>query len=83
MKFRKRPIVIEAVQWFPGPNKHEGIRNPEDPSEAYVIDIAGRRHLLNPGDWVITETDGKHHYPCNAAVFAATYEWVPDSTDAG
>jgi hypothetical protein len=34
-----------------------------------------------PGDWIITELDGGHYYPCHPDVFAATYEPVPAAAD--
>lgn len=29
-----------------------------------------------PGDWIITEPDGIHHYPCKPDIFENTYELV-------
>ena len=40
----------------------------------YVTTIHGQRAYLASGDWVITEVDGVHHYPCKPDIFAATYE---------
>jgi hypothetical protein len=53
-----------GMQCFPQPPRH------------YVITIHGQRAYLDPGDWVITEPDGVHHYPCKPDIFAATYEPV-------
>lgn len=41
---------------------------------AYVVTIHGEKAKLAPGDWVITEPDGEHHYPCKPDIFEATYE---------
>ncbi len=84
-KFRKKPIVVEAEQWWPGRQIRgvyygveyttedlDGERMVMD--EPYVITIHGSRHQLKSGDWVITEPDGIHHYPCKPDIFEVTYE---------
>lgn len=85
MKFVKRPVVVEAVQWW-GHNYFEGVHcESEYQNETiddtrivrlrpYVITIHGQRAYLDPGDWIITEPDGIHHYPCKPDIFDATYE---------
>lgn len=80
MKFRRKPIVVDAEQWFPG-EKIEGVRHFKprgeggSPGESwFVVTIHGQHAYLMPGDWVITEPDGIHHYPCKPDVFAAIYE---------
>jgi hypothetical protein len=79
-KFRKKPVVIEASQWFkdgdhpavirktaPGRHADEGI--------PWVPTLEGG-HVVTPGDWIITGIQGEH-YPCKPDIFAATYEPVP------
>ncbi len=85
MKFRKRPAVVEAEQWWPG-RAVPGVSYEEDyvmedadgerrvRNKPYVVTIHDQRAHLSPGDWVITEPDGIHHYPCKPEIFAATYE---------
>lgn len=76
-KFRKKPVVIEAVR-FDGMPAHDppGVyRRPEDDTP-YVVTIHDQRCYLSPGDWIIPEPDGVHYYPCKPEVFAATYEPV-------
>jgi hypothetical protein len=86
-KYRKRPVIVEAEQWFPDkvvagvdwePPQHEPSRSGREafvrPATAYVVTIHGQRAYLAPGDWVITEPDGVHHYPCKPDVFDKTYE---------
>lgn len=41
-----------------------------------VITIHNQRTRVVEGDWIITESDGIHHYPCKPDIFAATYEAV-------
>ena len=40
------------------------------------IDTRQGGHTVCPGDWIITEPDGKGFYPCKPDVFAAKYEPV-------
>jgi len=40
--------------------------------------IHQQRVYLQNGDWVITEPDGLHHYPCKPDIFAATYEAIEE-----
>lgn len=80
-KYRKKPIVIEASQFFHEAPMLPGVAYEPDPEgkglgRAYVVTIHGQRAYLADGDWVITEPDGRHHYPCKPDVFAATYEPV-------
>lgn len=74
-QFRRKPGIVEAEQWFPGKevkgvstdlvngNYHTTCRN------SY-----GQIAQVSPGDYVITEPDGIHHYPCRPDVFEANYE---------
>lgn len=39
-----------------------------------VTTIHNQRVDVKEGDWVITEPDGVHHYPCKPDIFEATYE---------
>jgi hypothetical protein len=78
VKFRKKPVIIEAAQWFPG-REVPGVREQWYkglPTRYYVVTMHEQRVYLSPGDWVIAEPDGEHFYPCKPEVFAATYEPV-------
>lgn len=83
-KFRKKPVVIGAEQWFPG--KHiEGVTQQTeynipcfdefDSSERHYWGIRTLEGVMevNPGDWVITGVQGEK-YPCKPEIFALTYE---------
>lgn len=77
-KFRKKPVVIEAVQWT-GLNMNE-LR---DFMGKYpkVIDRRVRIQALEGAiyasecDWIIKGVKGEV-YPCKPDIFAATYEAV-------
>lgn len=80
-KFRKKATVIEAVQFFYGGERVPGVFYPSaDGKMAFVVTIHRQRAYLQDGDWVITEPDGEHHYPCKPDIFAERYEPVEEST---
>jgi hypothetical protein len=41
-----------------------------------VTTIHGQGVKVIEGDWVITEPNGIHHYPCKPDIFEKTYEKV-------
>lgn len=88
MKFRKKPVVIEATQWFkdgdhPAVYRCQGVRSqPNSPgilyqSKNYYIDTLEGSMTVTPGDWIITGIQGEH-YPCKPDIFEATYEQVEE-----
>jgi len=76
-KFRKKPVVIEAVQ-FDGNPAHDpsGVWRREEDGSPYVVTIHDQRCYLAPGDWIVPEPDGVHYYPVKPDIFAATYDAV-------
>jgi hypothetical protein len=78
MRYRKKPVVIDAVQFEgpPGKDPPGVFRRPEDDSP-YVVTIHDQRCYLSPGDWIVPEPDGVHYYPIKDEVFRATYDEVP------
>jgi hypothetical protein len=74
MKFRKKPIVIEAEQWFPG-IRIEGVEYDILPGQTPYISTLEGIMWLSPGDWVITGVNGEK-YPCKPDIFEKTYEKV-------
>lgn len=87
IKYRKKPIIVEAVQFDPY-NKHRlklpygvtGYCYPGADNWAYegckfsVITIHGHVAPVVAGDYIITEPDGVHHYPCKPEIFENTYD---------
>jgi hypothetical protein len=80
-KFRKKPVVIEAVQWS-GSNWHE------------ILDFAGSKNVYvtgvhlhvrtlegdmsaSPDDWIIRGVENEV-YACKPGIFRATYEEVEE-----
>lgn len=81
-KFRKKPVVIAAVQ-YTGPGAHDAIRiarwcggeiriSAGGPPK-FVIPTLEGDHTAEPGDWIIRGVKGEF-YPCKPDIFAATYE---------
>lgn len=82
-KFRKKPVVIEAVKWT-GSNtiemsKFTGISINKISSAPFVDTLViktleGDMTALK-GDWIIKGVKGEF-YPCKPDIFEATYEEV-------
>lgn len=89
MKYRKRPVVIEAQKWD---GTDEGYRNIitnfaslEKEGTALPISFTFREFIVihtlegvmqtNPGDYIIRGVKGEY-YPCKPDIFEATYEKV-------
>lgn len=89
MKFRKKPVVVEAVQYRPHENcaeiaaflgqEHDSIGcRIANGSNSWVIQtLEGEMECL-PLDWIIKGVSGEF-YPCKPDIFAATYEPVEAS----
>ena len=79
MKFRKKPVVIEAVQWD-GDNEAEiwsfcpaaELHN-DMPGKFMEIHTREGNMIADPGDWIIKGVKGEF-YPCKPDIFEATYE---------
>lgn len=76
MKFRKKPVIIEAVQltaetvdeviaFCPALKSH--------PAAGIVIETLEGNMIASTGDWIIKGVKGEF-YPCKPDIFEATYE---------
>lgn len=87
MKFRKKPVEIEARQWDPGAQSstrrdiiawiqgnggHARYIAPEN--RIAILTLEGP-HSASPGDWIIRGVKGEF-YPCKPDIFTMTYEPV-------
>lgn len=83
MRFRKKPVVIEAVQ-FMGDNGEEIVtwcgENAEYFPRADYLSIKTPEgsHLATVGDFIIKGVNGEF-CPCKPDVFSQTYEEVRDA----
>lgn len=81
-RFRKKPIVIEAEQWFPE-KEVEGVttfdvQNKDGSmTKGGIIFSPWGDVEISPGDWVITGVNGEK-YPCKPDIFEKTYEAIDD-----
>ena len=93
MKYRKKPVVIEARQWLKS-GDHPEVRNIAFLDDMYFTGMGGAtivnrdeygvigtlespKHLVSPGDWIITGVKGEF-YPCKPGIFEKTYEEVAE-----
>lgn len=87
MKFRKKPVVIEAVQvtdeWFDDdhPNDDHPLGITVDPIQRAVF-ISTLEGVMrgDVGDWIITGIQGER-YPCKPDIFEMTYEYADPDDD--
>lgn len=87
-KFRKKPVVIEAIRFSPcltcetlyewaGIMRRIGDNPPPfrfADGAIYIQTLEGE-HRASPGDWIIRGVKGEF-YPCKPDIFEATYEAV-------
>ena len=80
MKFRKKPVLIDAFQWW----KHGDVQEVTAiPLDQKLSDARRRRlgwletpeggHLVFPGDWIIIDSKGRLS-TCNPISFTKQYE---------
>ena len=77
-KYRKKPVVVEAVQWDGDLQKLAklgGAREYEQEflSDDVVIHTLEGNMRAQKGDWIIKGIKGEL-YPCKDDIFQATYE---------
>lgn len=81
MKFRKKPIVIDAIQY---PCDHPALQSCDcDKDDRMACSSCGKHYIetlegkmnVSEGDWIITGVSGEH-YPCKPDIFEKTYEAV-------
>jgi len=85
-RYRKKPVVIEAVQWLPCKDQRPGgkleMPIPLVPDE-FLIEKRGKwgiktlegTHWLTPYDFIIRGVKGEY-YPCKPDIFEMTYEKI-------
>ena len=84
MKFRKKPVVIEAIKWTGG-NWEEIVSfvnyNPclieRLGTDFLTIKTSEGEMKADLGDWIIKGIKGEF-YPCKPDIFEATYELVKE-----
>lgn len=82
--FRKKPVVIEAVQWLGDLKVIELLMGDEAP----LTDVNGSLYIetlegvmeAKMNDWIIKGVSGEF-YPCKPDIFEKTYEEVKENSD--
>lgn len=88
-KYRKKPVVIEAVQFTGQENNCEEVAlflggyggglalwKGDTKQGGFIKTLEGTMEFC-PGDWIIKGVKGEL-YPCKPDIFAATYEEVEE-----
>ena len=78
MKYRKKPVVVEAFKWtgelksieFPVKDAYAG------GTQLFIKTLEGLM-TADAGDWIIKGIKGEF-YPCKPDIFEATYEKVEE-----
>lgn len=86
MEFRKKPVVIEAVQWT-GLNiadiahfmgcEYPRLRRADRADDKLEISTLEGTMTADSGDWIIKGVKGEF-YPCKPDIFEQTYERVEE-----
>lgn len=89
MKYIKKPVVVEAVQWD---NKKslplihafgcDFVEFVADGTEDLIIPTLEGRMRCHVGDWIIKGVKGEF-YPCKPDIFEATYEPITTPEQQG
>lgn len=85
MKFRRKPVEVDAVQFRiadPATHEHVNFSQPHpDPRMGssldgrYWVQTLEGPLVVSDGDWIITGVKGEH-YPCKPDIFPMIYEQV-------
>lgn len=85
MKYRKKPVVIEAIQWNSGDNIKKIqewlgsnlISEARDGVVGYWVKTLEGNMMISWGDYIIQGVSGEF-YPCKPDIFEKTYELVEE-----
>ena len=70
-RYLKKPVIVEAVQWFKhGDHPTVVVESPND-AFGYIETPEGRLRV-EAGDWIITGVAGEN-YPCKPETFEQLY----------
>ena len=86
MKYRKKPVVVDAEQWFKNGDVPDANTHPIDSGIEWKCEECGFTaskhnncptlegyHIVCPGDWIIKGVKGEF-YPCKPEIFELTYK---------
>ena len=86
MKYRKKPVIIDAWQWLKNGDVPEANTHPIDSDTEWICQQCGNKanqlnncttlegwHIVCPGDYISKGVKGEF-YPCKPDIFELTYE---------
>lgn len=81
-KYRKKPVVIEAIQWTGKKSWCDAwnfipYKKYEIEGECLLIKTLEGTMRASPGDYIICGVNGEY-YPCKPYIFEKTYEKVEE-----
>lgn len=84
-RYRKKPVVVEAFQWFREMGEaggvykkvREDVSGGNDHRSYWMIDTLEGSYHVSDGDYIITGIKGEK-YPCKPDIFEKTYELVEE-----
>jgi hypothetical protein len=78
-KYMKKPIAVEAVQWWKLGDHPAVVADDRSPTgyAMHTLENQQIKHEVKPGDWIITGTAGEH-YPHCPVIFAQNYVRVSE-----
>jgi len=80
MKFKKKPVIIEAKQYTRIGIEAEKVAKwcgGQQTDDGLIIHTLEGDHLANYNDWIIQGVKGEF-YPCKPDIFEMTYEKVEE-----
>lgn len=80
MKFRKKPVEVEAMCYTRNGLEAEFVANwcgGEQTDNGLIIHTLEGDHFADYGDWIIRGVQGEF-YPCKPDIFVMTYEPIGD-----
>jgi len=89
VKYRKKPVVIDAVQWMGDKKSWDGIiamgldkwkPGPMGSNSFYIVTLEGDM-VASCGDFIIKGVNGEF-YPCKPEIFDKTYDAI-EAAQAG
>jgi len=75
-KFTKKPVVVDAEQWFPGKPVDGVVERSLDGEPSKIVGVVKTLEgdmIARPGDWIVTGVEGER-YPVKNEIFKKTYE---------
>ena len=81
MRFRKKPVIVEAIQYDGSKENIAAILRLGNSimlySDYLVIKTLEGNHRADKGDWIIKGVKGEL-YPCKPDIFEQTYESIEE-----